>query len=144
MKKVLILGLACTLFLTGCGSKKLTCTISEEDSGMKMSGEVVFTFDGKGETIKKGNFNMNVQVEEKYAEYLDEMEEEFKEDYGDLKEVADVSINTKDNKISVNIKYNAAKLNEDQKDELYFNGLYSDENYENTKAEFEEDGYTCK
>lgn len=144
MKKVLVLGLACTLFLTGCGSKKLTCTISEDETGMKMSGEVVFTFDSKGEAIKKGEFNMNVEVEEKYAEYIDEMKEEFEEDYGDLKEVADVQIKTNDNKIDINIKYNATKLNEDQKDQLYFNGLYAEENYEDTKAEFEDQGYTCK
>lgn len=144
MKKVLLFGLCCTLFLTGCGSKKLTCTKTETEEGLKMSTEVKFNFDSKGEAIKKGNFLGKAEVIEEYIKYIDEVKEILEEGYKDIKDVASIEITTKDNTVTVKGKYDTSKLTEDQKDELYYSDLYDFGNYDEVKSEYEEMGYTCK
>lgn len=51
MKKLKVLGifvmLGSCLLLTGCGNKVLSCSISQEQSGLNMKQTVEVTFDGK-------------------------------------------------------------------------------------------------
>jgi len=144
MKKVLFVGLFCTLILTGCGGKTLTCTMSEEEDGMTMSNEMKFTFDKEGEKITKGSVVFDVEVDEEYAEYLDELEEDLKDEFEDIEDFADVKLKTKNNSFSVEIKYSTKDLSEDELEELYYADIYDDVTYEELKEELEDSGFTCK
>lgn len=44
MKKAVVLGLASLFLLTGCGSKKVTCTQDMSEAGMKITAKVVTSF----------------------------------------------------------------------------------------------------
>lgn len=145
MKKVLLGGLVCTLFLTGCGGKTLTCTRSEEESGMKVSEEIKLTFDKEGKEVNKGSFKAQFEVSEEYSSKMSDFEEYVKEEFAEVEENgAKVKIETKSNKLTVGISYDASKLTEDQKDELYYDDLYYDGSYDEAKEDLEDSGYTCK
>lgn len=47
MKKVAVLGLASLFLLTGCGSKKVTCSRDFSAAGIKITGKVIATVSGK-------------------------------------------------------------------------------------------------
>ena len=144
MKKVLVFGLVCTLFLTGCGGKKLTCTMSENENGMTSEAKVVLTFDKEGKEIQKGTVTMSVKVGEEYASLLYYMVAAAETEYAGIKDFAKVYIKSSDNSISAKVSYKTKGLTEDQLDELEYAGVYDDTTYEETKESFEDMGYTCK
>ncbi|MCR5787848.1 MAG: hypothetical protein K6G37_02040 [Bacilli bacterium] len=47
MKKVAVLGLASLFLLTGCGSKKVTCSRDFSAAGIKVTSKVTASFKGK-------------------------------------------------------------------------------------------------
>ena len=141
MKKMFLL-LASILLLTGCGEKKLTCTKTAESEGLKMNEEIILYY--KEDKISGGSFTAELEVPEEYIEYIGDLKSEMEEEYEDIKNIADLTIDSKDNKVKVNISYKTKGLTEDELDELYYGGLYAEVNLEETKKEYEENEYTCK
>jgi len=145
MKKVLVFGLVCTLFLTGCGGKKLTCTMSETEEGNTMEEKIVLTFDKEGKEIQKGSRSLRISVDEEYAELLSYAAESAEEEFEDIKDFAKVDIKSSDNSLKVEVSYNTKGLTEDQLEALEDAEVYASEvSYDEMKEELTESGYTCK
>lgn len=138
MKKVL-LGLCCTLVLTGCGGKTLTCTMSEKENGMEMKQKVALTF--KDDKNVKGKMEVSIKVDEESKEYLDLMKGMLDAAFEEYEEAGlKVDSKLKDTSLEISVEYDVDKLTDELKEDLD----YSDTTYEETKKDFEEEGYTCK
>ena len=136
------------LFITGCGGEKtLTCTNSEEDSGIKMDQEITMTFkDDKVSYVKMSIDNEAtddtiIDNWDMFASMLDSQFEETDKDGVSLK-----TNNNKDKHIyNVSLEINVEKASDDALSEYGLDGI-ADANatYEDTKKEAEADGFTCK
>ena len=58
--KVVALLVVGIFLLTGCGSQKLTCTLSEEEDGMIYTSEVIMTF--KDDKVNEFTMNMDMKL----------------------------------------------------------------------------------
>lgn len=139
MKKYLFgLSLCAALLLTGCGGKTLKCTRTEEESGMKMSEEIVAKF--KEDKISSIVLNAEIEVPDDMKELMDafksSLEEEFK---GDNYKDAKVKIETKDNRIIAKVEMDATKLTKEQLEDINLK-----DTFEEAKKSLEEQGYSCK
>ena len=136
------------LFITGCGGEKtLTCTNSEEDSGLKMSQEVTMTFkDDKVSYVKMSIDNEAtddtiIDNWDMFVSMLDSQFEETDKDGVRLK-----TNNNADKHIyNVSLEINLEKASGDALSEYGLDGI-ADANatYEDTKKDAEADGFTCK
>ena len=143
MKKVLICVALFTLFLTGCGGKKLTCTIST-DGGM--SDYIEFQLNEKNTFIFKDDMLVKVIVKSEAIldsdEYIEEVEMSFKEEFD---EFVDSGITTSvkkksNNKVTSKVIYDIEKLT----DEFKLDFPYTNQNFDEIKSYLEDEGYTCK
>lgn len=145
MKKILYVGfflIGISMF-TGCDSKVLEC--SKDDSyndEMKMVQNLKITF--KNDSIKKLSIDMNVELGESYIEYKDSLIESVESEYATLKDssAVDYSTSKKDNGFNFKLSADIDKMEETEKENLYI--VNTGHSYEKAKAEFENDGYTCK
>ena len=136
------------LFITGCGGEKtLTCTNSEEDSGIKMNQEVTMTFKDDKVTYVKMSIDNEATDDtiidnwDMFASMLDSQFEETDKDGVSLK-----TNNNKDKHIyNVSLEINVEKASDDALSEYGLDGI-ADANatYEDTKKDAEADGFTCK
>ncbi len=136
------------LFITGCGGEKtLTCTNSEEDSGIKMKQEITMTFkDDKVSYVKMSIDNEAtddtiIDNWDMFVSMLDSQFEETDKDGVRLK-----TNNNADKHIyNVSLEINVEKASEDALSEYGLDGI-ADANatYEDTKKDAEADGFTCK
>lgn len=144
MKKVLIGGLLCTLFLTGCGEKTLICTKNEDLGLANSSLEVKAIFEKEGSKITKLSFNQKAEVADEYADRMDEINDYFvkyfKEYFGDVEKKLNLKYSIQGNSVAMTGGINASDLNEGEWEEL-FGDITS---YEETKEQLEEEGYTCE
>lgn len=144
MKKFLVLCVSVLAVggVTGCGSKTLTCTQTEEQGSMKMEQTVVAKFTNDKAT--KVDMTMEMVLDDEYKEFLSTFEKQLSSEFEKLEGKDGVSIKTttKDNSIKVDLSADLKKISDETKEELDF----SDElgTYEETKKEFESQGYTCK
>ena len=139
---------AVVLLVTGCGGEKtLTCTNSEEDSGIKMNQEVTMTFKDDKVTYVKMSIDNEATEDtiidnwDMFASMLDSQFEETDKDGVSLK-----TNNNKDKHIyNVSLEIDLTKATDDALEEYGLNGI-TEENasYEDTKKEAEADGFTCK
>ena len=136
------------LFMTGCGGEKtLTCTNSEEDSGIKMNQEVTMTFKDDKVTYVKMSIDNEATDDtiidnwDMFASMLDSQFEETDKDGVSLK-----TNNNKDKHIyNVSLEIDVEKASDDALSEYGLDGI-ADANatYEDTKKDAEADGFTCK
>ena len=142
MKKILKVSilLICIFLVTGClGTKKLTCTLKEEEVDQEYEMKLVYTYKkNKLEQIK-----LNVEyividdedlfgmVEDSYKELYDS----FEKDKG-----VKTNIKTKNNKLTLNLEVDVPKLSKEVKDKLDYN--YG--TYDEVKEYLESNRYTCK
>lgn len=136
------------LFITGCGGEKtLTCTNSEEDSGIKMKQEITMTFkDDKVSYVKMSIDNEAtddtiIDNWDMFVSMLDSQFEETDKDGVKLK-----TNNNADKHIyNVSLEINVEKASDDALSEYGLDGI-ADANatYEDTKKDAEADGFTCK
>ncbi len=137
------------LLITGCGNseKTLTCTNSEEDSGLTMSQEVTMTF----KDDKISNVKMSIDSEatddtiiDNWDMFASMMETQFEESN---KDGVKLSTNNDTNKhiFNVSLEIDLEKASDDALSEYGLDGI-ADESatYEDTKKEAEDSGYTCK
>ena len=136
------------LFITGCGGEKtLTCTNSEEDSGIKMNQEVTMTFkDDKVSYVKMSIDNEAtddtiIDNWDMFASMLDSQFEETDKDGVKLS----TDNNTDKHIYNVSLEIDVEKASDDALAEYGLDGI-ADANatYEDTKKDAEADGFTCK
>jgi len=136
-KKLLgVIGLGCSaLLLTGCGGKKLTCTMEDEQEGMgTMTMEMVFHFDKEGEKVENLDMEMGIEFDKDIDDEMKEFYESyFEETCEDEDAPEDCKVSTKDNSVTLKASGTPEELDYD-----------SDGNYDEIKEEMEDDGYTCK
>ncbi len=137
------------LFITGCGNSErtLTCTNSEEDSGLKMSQEVTMTFkDDKINYVKlsidsEATNDTIIDNWDVFASMMGSQFEESNEDGVNLSTNNDV-----DNHIfNVSLEIDLEKANEDALSEYGLDDITDgNASYEDIKENAEADGFTCK
>lgn len=143
MKKGLMgLVALCVMFiLTGCGTETLTCTMSQEESGMTMNQKAVVTFENN--EVTKMKMNVDVEVDDTYASYIGMMESMLESQFTQYSDNgAKVDVSSSDNKINVSIDMDVKNMTDEQKENLGMEDVYGSKDA--TKKELEEQGYTCK
>ena len=137
------------LFITGCGNSErtLTCTNSEEDSGLKMSQEVTMTF--KDDKINYVKLSIDSEATDDtiidnwdvFANMMGSQFEESNEDGVNLS-----TNNDADNHIfNVSLEIDLEKANEDALSEYGLDDITDgNASYEDIKENAEADGFTCK
>lgn len=137
------------LFITGCGNSErtLTCTNSEEDSGLKMSQEVTMTF--KDDKINYVKLSIDSEATDDtiidnwdvFASMMGSQFEESNEDGVNLS-----TNNDADNHIfNVSLEIDLEKANEDALSEYGLDDITDgNASYEDIKENAEADGFTCK
>ncbi len=143
MKKIKLLNfLLVGLCLTGCGKgKKIECAYYEQDSNFKMSYDYTFNYDKSGNTLKTLELITSVEFDNK--EDLDKFVGQANNNIcAYFKKTSNITNNVKckskeqDNKISITLVYDYAKLTDNEKDNLFdytydeFKKLYESNNYE--------------
>lgn len=137
------------LFITGCGNseKTLTCTNSEEDSGIKMNQEVTMTFkDDKVTYVKMSidNEATDATIIDNWDMFVSMLEGQFEE--SNEEGISLKTNNDKNNHIfNVSLEVDLTKASDNALEEYDLDGI-TDENatYEDTKKEAEDSGFTCK
>ena len=136
------------LLMTGCGGEKtLTCTNSEESSGIKMNQEVTMTFKDDKVTYVKMSIDNEATDDtiidnwDMFASMLDSQFEETEKD--------GVSLKTNNNKdkhtYNVSLEIDLTKASDDALAEYGLDDIADEKaTYEDTKKEAEADGFTCK
>ena len=136
------------LFITGCGGEKtLTCTNSEEDSGIKMNQEVTMTFkDDKVSYVKMSIDNEAtddtiIDNWDMFASMLDYKFEETDKDGVKLS----TDNNTDKHIYNVSLEIDVEKASDDALSEYGLDGITDEKaTYEDTKKDAEASGFTCK
>ncbi len=137
------------LLITGCGNneKTLTCTNSEESSGIKMNQEVTMTFKDDKVTYVKMSIDNEATDDtiinnwDMFASMLDSQFEQTNKD--------GVSLKTNNNKdkhtYNVSLEIDLTKASDDTLAEYDLDGIANETaTYEDTKKSAEADGFTCK
>ena len=136
------------LFMTGCGGEKtLTCTNSEESSGIKMNQEVTMTFKDDKVTYVK----MSIDNEATDDTIIDNWDMFVSMLEGQFEETNENGVNLSTNNDATNHTFNVSleidltKASDDALAEYGLDGI-ADETatYEDTKKDAEADGFTCK
>ena len=145
MKKNIYVGIfvAGTILLTGCGSKTLECTRENNYSDeMKMNQTVKATFEKKH--VTKLSMNMDIELGENYLEYKDELKTSVEDEFANLKDAKGIEYSTKDttNGFTFQLDADINKLDQTTKENLDL--INTEQSYDDAKAEFESEGYTCK
>ncbi len=136
------------LLITGCGGEKtLTCTNSEESSGIKMNQEVTMTFKDDKVTYVK----MSIDNEATDDTIIDNWDMFVSMLEGQFEETNENGVNLSTNNDATNHTFNVSleidltKASDDALAEYGLDGI-ADETatYEDTKKDAEADGFTCK
>lgn len=136
------------LFITGCGGEKtLTCTNSEESSGIKMNQEVTMTFkDDKVSYVKMSidNEATDDTIIDNWDIFASMLDSQFEETDKDGVKLS-TDNNTDKHIYNVSLEIDVEKASDDALSEYGLDGI-ADANatYEDTKKDAEADGFTCK
>lgn len=142
MKKLLCF-IFCILCLTGCGEKKLDCSIVEKNSNYSIVETIVFKFDEN--EIKKGTYSLKLDVVDDYKDYLNDFKSSIILEYTNLYNMGvKRKISSKNNTLNFVLKYDATNYDKNQKQILLNHSLYMIGNYDLVKIELEKDGYVCE
>ena len=115
------------VILTGCGSnKKITCTVTENDSSKGEAIEkAIYQFSKDGKKIEKYTEETSFKYNNRYLEYKDiDIERIYKETLEECDDYKNYSIvtckvTTKGNKVTQTLTYNLKGLVEDDVKEMY-------------------------
>ena len=134
--KVVALLVVGIFLLTGCGSQKLTCTMSEEEDGMIYTSEVIMTF--KDDKVNEFTMNMDMKLNDddmitmwdSFVSTMNSTFEPVEEDNHAFRVTYEVSLD---------------EASEETIEEYDLSDMInSDETLEEIKSGMEEEGYTCK
>ena len=139
MKKYLVVLVAMLLVVTGCGGKKLTCTLSKADQ--KLTAVMEYSKDNVLKSIK---MTVSVPLEKE----LSKEQKEAMESYMGLMcasfnyEGVDCKAETGSKSVDVVIKMYMSKMDDTAKQQLGYTEESS--TYDAIKKSLENSGYTCK
>ena len=140
MKKILSVGALalCALFVIGCGgSKKLTCTMSQDMMGISMTLDTVVEF----KSDKATKIEMITVMEAEDEETAKALKESYDSDAEEeMPKGVTLSTNVKGKKFTATMKYDLTKLSAEDKEDAGFTG----EKYDDLKKEIEASGFKCK
>lgn len=125
--KLVIASLLVLLTMTGCGGKKMTCTIEEKSLGMEMKGTVNISF--KGDKFSSAKAKMDITLPDSLKDQKDTMLNSFK----NSNEMKDVKVKETKNGFRLTGQLSAEDL-----------GIDDDVSYADAKKELEAGGYKCK
>lgn len=144
MKKIVLVGiLILTVFVSsGCDKKKvLTCTKSEDTTGMKI--ETTVTTDFVGNSISTIKMNMDVKLDSTYVKYKDTIQKSLEQQYSSYKNTKGITYkaSNSDDVINLNFVIDNKKITDDDRKKL---NMVGNENYDVNKKTMENQGYSCK
>ena len=137
------------LFITGCGNSErtLTCTNSEEDSGLKMSQEVTMTFKDDKITYVKMSIDSEAtddNIIDNWDAFASMMESQFENSNEDGVNLS-TDNDTNNHIFNVSLEIDLEKASDDALEEYGLDGITDGStSYEETKEDAEADGFTCK
>lgn len=143
MKKVMMTLVAFVMMfvLTGCGTETLSCTMSQNQSGIKMNQEINATF--VNNEVTKMYINVNAELDESYVSAMEQIKasvetnlKQYKDNGGKL------DITTEGNTINARVDFDLANMSKEQKKNLNMVDVYGTKSA--TAKELEKQGYTCK
>lgn len=142
-KRFLFLSGLILVFATGCGEKTLNCTITNnanEDLVMKNKVSVVF----KNDKVKKIDMTASVELDDKYADYIDEFEKNLKTEFKKYNNKKGVEVKTtkKDKNVTLKLVANLDKMDKSAKEDLDM--VNTDGTMKDVKASLVKEGYSCK
>lgn len=144
MKKIITcMSLISVLFLTGCGTKTLNCSmVNDANTELKINQNVIVDF--KKDKMVKLDMKTSVTLSDSYANYAEELEKNLKQEYEkyENKKGLEVKTTRKDKKITLTFSANLDKMESSTKKE--FDIVGTGEKMSEVKSELEEQGYTCK
>ena len=141
--KVGVLALVLVL-VSGCGAKEkvLTCTMTNEETGMKSDQTMKVSF--KDNKASKVNMTMKMTLDDEYASYLSSVKSMMDSEFEEFTSKTGVKYDSKTDKntININLELDVTKVSEsDLKDMNFDNSLGT---YDEVKKSLEGSGYTCK
>ena len=143
MKKVMMTLVAFVMMfvLTGCGTETLSCTMSQNQSGIKMNQEINATF--VSNEVTKMYINVNAELDESYVSAMEQIKasvetnlKQYKDNGGKL------DITTEGNTINARVDFDLANMSKEQKKNLNMVDVYGTKSA--AAKELEKQGYTCK
>ncbi len=140
--------LLCVLLIgiTGCGEKKLTCTIKDEEANTKMEGSWVITYKGD-KVLKATNKNVMEAEKETITLYKNFIENEFNDSLKDIKGFKIELKQESDTKYRYEMSFDFNKLDFDElSNKLGENdlNLSKDVSLEQFKKNIIAQGFTCE
>lgn len=139
MKRIGLIGVCfgMVLLLTGCGSKELRCSISNENIDYQMN----LTFDSE-DLLDTGVMRQTYKLTEEQEDTLEEGVQYLKEVFEDNDQYEGFEINITDNgknEVYVDIAFDASELSEIMGEELDESATY-----DSIREELENEGYVCE
>ncbi len=133
MKKGLLVlsSLAALVVMTGCGGKKLTCTMDNNSLGLETKSTVEVKF--KKDVVDSMKVAMDITIPDEYKDQKDELIEEFKK--------SEENVKVTETKNGIKVEADSSS-NSDFFDDLDFDD--KEVSYDDAKKAFEAQGYTCK
>lgn len=145
--KLLLFSLIAIVLLTGCGTKTLTCTMTEEDSGLSMEQQIIAEF--KNNEVQKLKISVdsiatNDLIKENWDIFAEALSSEF-----EPTEKEGIKITTENNKekysYKVSMEFDLTKANKEDLSEYDVDDIANEKSrLEDVKKAAEESGYTCK
>ncbi len=139
MKRIGLIGVCfgMILLLTGCGTKELRCSMSEDSIDYQMN----LTFDSE-DLLDTGAMRQTYKLEEDEEETLEEGVQYLKEMFEDSDEYEGFEIRVTDNgknEVYVDIAFDASELSEIMGEELDESATY-----DSIREDLENSGYVCE
>lgn len=145
--KVVALLVVSIFLLTGCGSQKLTCTLSEEEDGMIYTSEVIMTF--KDDKVNEFTMNMDMKLNDDdmitmWDSFVSTMNSTFEPVEEDGIKIS-TAVDEDNHAFRVTYEVSLDEASEETIEEYDLSDMInSDETLEEIKSGMEEEGYTCK
>ena len=150
MKKIALFGFACLscLLLAGCGSEKvLTCSMTQEQSGLNMEQIVDITFSDDKVTNVKMTVDSDATddtIKDNWDTFASMLDQQFPD--SDKEGIKVTKENNKDkHNYKIVIDVDVTKANDDDLAEYSLSGLADAEGtYDSVKEQAEKSGFTCE
>lgn len=134
----------CCFLLVGCGNtKSLNCS-SKSFLGDTTTTSQDFVIGFKNEVISSVSMDFDVTLKDIDDVTKDSLQSSVNDTFGTYKDLSgvDYSAKVRDDGFNVKIKVNFNKISDSDKKKIVF--INYDKNYEQTKEELENNGFTCK
>lgn len=141
---ILVIGLFC---LTGCGEKTLTCTNTEEDSGIKMEQAITMTFkDDKISRVKMSidTVALDDDIKENWTSITETLESQYEESEEDGVKFT-ITNDANNYRFNMTVDIDINKASDEALAEYNLDNIDTETaTYDSVLADAEADGFVCK